>query len=212
MRANELESLIAEYQQKRRIKEQELSDRKQKLFEDIPRLEEIENEMNKISIEKTKSILMHKFSDSLKTEYENKLMELKKEKEEVLKKENIKDDYFKIKFDCEKCKDTGYINYENKKTEMCSCLKQKLVNEMYNKSNLSNLQKENFKNFDIKRFSNEINIERYRINISPRDNINTIKKASINFIENFDNPETKNLLFTGNTGLRQNFYGKLHCK
>ena len=33
-------------------------------------------------------------------------------------------------------------------------------------------------------------------------NISNIKKKCMEFVENFDNPNQKNLLFTGNTGLR----------
>ena len=88
---------------------------------------------------------------------------------------------------------------------MCNCLKQRLINISYNKSNLSNLQKENFGNFNFNKFSDEVNIERYNMNISPRENIKNIKIASENFIKNFDNPETKNLFFTGNTGLGKTY-------
>ena len=96
--------------------------------------------------------------------------------------------------------DTGYITKNNYKSEMCNCLKQKLLNISFNKSNMSNLDKENFSTFNENIFSDEINIEKY--NISPRQNIRNIKNRCIKFVENFDNPETKNLLFTGNTGLR----------
>ena len=37
-------------------------------------------------------------------------------------------------------------------------------------------------------------------------NILNIKEKSIEFINNFDNPDYKNLLFTGNSGLRKNLY------
>ena len=33
-----------------------------------------------------------------------------------------------------------------------------------------------------------------------------IKKKCEEFVNNFDNPDTKNLLFTGKTGLRENLY------
>lgn len=68
---------------------------------------------------------------------------------------------------------------------MCNCLKQKLINISYNKSNLSNLQKENFKNFNFNKFSNEINIGKYNMNISPRENIKNIKMASGKFYKKF---------------------------
>ena len=90
----------------------------------------------------------------------------------------------------------------NYKTQMCSCLKQKLLDYSFNKSNMSTFKKENFDNFNIDLFSDIANKEKYKYDISPRENITKIKNRCIDFIENFDNPENKNLLFIGNTGLR----------
>lgn len=205
MATSDLDFLLVEYEQKKRDAEFNSQKRKEKIYKKIPRLEEIDEEINKISINKTKSILISQLTNSLNTEFENELLKLKKEKEEILKKENIDESYFKPNYECDKCKDTGYITYPDKKTEMCNCLKQKLINISYNKSNLSNLQKENFKNFNFNKFSNEINIGKYNMNISPRENIKNIKMASENFIKNFNNPETKNLFFTGNTGLGKTY-------
>ena len=94
---------------------------------------------------------------------------------------------------------------------MCNCLKQKLLDASFYKSNMTNLNKENFDTFNEKVFSDEIDIAKYHFNISPRQNIQNIKKSCIEFVKNFDNPDSKNLLFTGNTGLRQNIYVKLYC-
>ena len=205
MATSDLDTLLIEYEQKKRAAEYEAEKRKEKIYRQIPRLEEIDDEINKISINKTKNILVNKFNDSINTELENKILLLKKEKEKILKDANFDVSYFKPHYECEKCKCTGYITYPNKKAEMCTCLRQRLINALYNKSNLSNLQKENFSNFNINRFSDEVNIEKYQMNISPRKNINRIKSASINFIEKFDDAETKNLFFTGNTGLGKTY-------
>ena len=205
MATSDLDILLVEYEQKKRDAELALQKRKEKIYKKIPRLEEIDDRINKISINKTKSILINQLTNSLNTEFENELLQLKEEKEKILQKEKISESYFKPNYECEKCHDTGYITYPNKKTEMCNCLKQRLINISYNKSNLSNLQKENFGNFNFNKFSDEVNIERYNMNISPRENIKNIKIASENFIKNFDNPETKNLFFTGNTGLGKTY-------
>jgi len=194
-----LEVLLTEYEQKRRRAEMDLEYRKQELYKKVPRLQEIELEMNKISINKAKSIL----SNNIKTEdLDDKVQNLKKEKEKIIKKENIKNSFFKPYYECETCKDTGYILDGVSKTTMCSCLKQNLLNNLYNKSNLSNIDKENFENFDEKIFSDKI-ISGY--GCSPRDNIINIKNASLSFIENFDNENTKSLVFTGNTGLGKSY-------
>ena len=90
----------------------------------------------------------------------------------------------------------------NYKTQMCNCLKQRLLDYSFHKSNMSNLKNENFGTFNELIYSDEVDLAKYRLNISPRKNIINIKNKCIEFVENFDNPEYKNLLFTGNTGLR----------
>ena len=88
---------------------------------------------------------------------------------------------------------------------MCNCLKQRIFNIEYNKSNLGNLEKENFSTFRLDFYSNEVNSEKYRSKISPRENILKIKSISEKFIEKFDSPEEKNLIFMGNSGLGKTF-------
>ena len=61
-------------------------------------------------------------------------------------------------------------------------------------------------------FSDEVNPNKYRFTISPRENIKKIKEKSLEFVQNFDNPDYKNLLFSGNTGLRKNLSFQLYCK
>ena len=91
---------------------------------------------------------------------------------------------------------------EDGKNVMCNCLKQNILNNLYNKSNLSNIDKENFEHFDEDKFSNKKEVQ---YGFSPRENIINIKNASLNFIEKFDDLNTKNLLFTGNTGLGKSY-------
>ena len=87
---------------------------------------------------------------------------------------------------------------------MCNCLKQKIYNIEYNQKNENNISSQNFNNFDINLFSDEINPKKFNSNISPRENILDIKNAAINFINNFESENTKNLIFSGGTGLRKN--------
>ena len=109
------------------------------------------------------------------------------------------------KFNCNICKDTGYV-FESGKTSMCNCLKQKIYNIEFNQKNENIIKSQNFNAFNINLFSEEINEQKYSSNISPRENILDIKNAAINFINNFDDENTKNLIFSGGTGLRKNIY------
>ena len=200
--ANEiLNSLLKEYEQKKLRAEMDVETRKKQLYKNIPRLERIEEELSTYSISTAKSILNNNSTTSLES-LKDKINDLKKEKEKILKSNNLDINYLKPFYDCQICKDTGYIMDNNYKTQMCSCLKQKLLDYSFNKSNMSTFKKESFDNFNINLFSDIANKEKYKYDISPRENITKIKNRCIDFIENFDNPDNKNLLFIGNTGLR----------
>ncbi len=198
-----LNSLLKEYSKKKLKAQIDLDNRKKDLYEKIPRLMEIEDELNSIGISTAKNILNNNSSDNSSIYYlKEKINKLKLEKENILKSHNIDVNYLKPFYECNICNDTGYVMDSNYKTKMCSCLKQKLLDISFNKSNMSNLDKENFSTFNENLFSDETDLSKYHFNISPRSNIRNIKKQCINFVENFDDPNCKNLLFTGNTGLR----------
>lgn len=189
-----LKSLLQEYEQKR-IKANLISEQnKKELYIKYPRLEEIENKINLLSIKKIKDILSSNKNDIQITE--QSIKKLQEEKKKILEEKNITN--LSPVYECKFCNDTGYIN-KNGKTIMCHCLKQKLFNMEYNKSNIGNIENENYSTFSSKYYSDEINESKYGLKISPRENIEKIKKISENFINNFDNPEEKNLLFTGDT-------------
>ena len=198
-----LNSLLKEYSKKKLKAQIDLDNRKKDLYEKIPRLMEIEDELNSIGISTAKNILNNNSRDNSSIYYlKEKINKLKLEKENILKSHNIDVNYLKPFYECNICNDTGYVMDSNYKTKMCSCLKQKLLDISFNKSNMSNLDKENFSTFNENLFSDETDLSKYHFNISPRSNIRNIKKQCINFVENFDDPNCKNLLFTGNTGLR----------
>ena len=197
-----LNSLLKEYEQKKLNSELDLEKRKQNLYKLIPRLEEIDDELNKFAITTAKNILNNS-SDSYTVEnLKQRISDLKREKELILLQNNYTLDYLKPFYECKNCKDTGFILDNNYKTIMCNCLKQKLLDISFNKSNMSNLKKENFDNFNELIFSDEVDLSKYRFNISPRKNIINIKNKCIEFVNNFENLDYKNLLFVGSTGLR----------
>lgn len=202
MAEKKLEDLLYEYAQKRRKAEQDLDNRKKRLYEKYPRLEEIEDTINRLSIEKAKSILN---GNAEINEFDTKIDNLKKEKNVFLEKNKINKKDLEIKYECDNCKDRGYITDSTGRSVMCNCLKQKMLDISYNKSNLSDIKKENFENFNIGIFSDEVNTQKYKIKCSPRENMENIKKAGLKFIDNFDNIEEKNLLFIGNTGLGKTY-------
>ncbi len=205
-----LTSLLKDYERKRLYAEKDLEERKKNLYLENPRLQEIDNELSKIGISCAKSLIMSNSSDIL--EQLNKNIDvLKVEKKQILKKLNLPDDYLLPNYSCKLCKDTGYIE-KNYTSTMCNCLKQEIFNIEYNKSNIANLQNQNFENFSLEKYSNIVDKEKFNSEISPRENIALIKKICLNFIDNFDDPNEKNLLFTGTTGLGKTFLSSCIAK
>ncbi len=195
-----LNSLLKEYEQKKLKAELDLEKRKETLYHSVPRLKQIEDDLNNYAISTAKNILNNN-EFSLKN-FQDKVSKLKLEKAEILNELNLSLNYLQPFYECKICNDTGYITNNQYKTTMCNCLKQKLLNDSFNKSNISNLDKENFSTFNENIFSDEVDLAKYKLNISPRKNIENIKEKCIDFVEYFDDPNQKNLLFTGNTGLR----------
>lgn len=199
-----LRDLLKVYEQKRSSALANLDKRKQELYSSNKRLEEIDSELNNYALNTAKIILSNPTNSCCIDDLKNKINCLKKEKEDILKKLNINDDFFEPNFECSICNDTGYVQ-DGYNFNLCNCIKQKLFDIEYNKSNISNLKNNNFDNFNINLYSNVINEDMYASNLSPRDNIKNIKDIALSFINNFDNKDEKNLLFTGNTGLGKTF-------
>ena len=199
--ANEvLNSLLKEYEQKKIKAEYEAEQRKEELYKKEPRLEKIESELNQFAISTAKKILNN--STYSYSDLQKKIENLRSEKKAIIQSLKLPENYLDPHYECPLCHDTGYIMNDDYKTSMCNCLKQRLLDVAFNNSNISNIEKENFDSFNDNIFSDEVDLSKYNFNISPRKNILNIKNKCIKFIENFDSPDQKNLLFIGNTGLR----------
>lgn len=195
-----LSTLLKEYEQKKLKAEIDLEKRKEELYDKIPRLRKIEDELNSSAILKAKDILLN--GNKTTSDLKQTISLLKSEKEKILEENGISPSYLEPFYECNICKDTGYITDRKYKTKMCNCLRQKLLDISFNKSNMYNLKNENFSTFNENVFSDEVDVAKYRFNISPRTNIKNIKQKCIEFVQNFDDPNSKNLLFTGGIGLR----------
>lgn len=176
---------------------------KQKIYNEFPALSEIDQKLSSLALSTMKELAINNNEKILK-DFNKKIEELKKEKEKILASIGNRVQLMQPQYECKKCKDTGYI-LDGNSTKMCSCLTQKIYDIEYNKSNIHNLEKQNFKNFNINLYSTKIEPQKYESDISPRENIELILKICKDFIHHFDDVEEKNLLFTGKTGLGKTF-------
>ncbi len=201
-----LKQVLKEYDEKRTRAILDAENRKKELMNVNPRLQEIDKELTLNSIKTSKAILVadSKEKESLLADLKKKNNSLIKEKNTFIKNLSKENNYLNPHFECKLCKDTGYVQKDGKLT-LCSCLKQRIFDIAYNKSNMGNLERENFSNFNIRIFSDKPDKALYKSELSPRENMQIIKDKVKLFIENFDDPEEKNLIFTGNTGVGKTF-------
>lgn len=191
-----------EYEQKRNFANRRYQELKEATYLSHPRLREIDIEIAKIGIRIAKlSISQEEGKEIQSNELKAKMETLKAEKEDILRTIGIE---LKPHYSCEKCNDTGFYT-ENGETHMCPCFKQELINESYSKSQLYKLKEESFDKVNLNLFSDTPSMEKYKTNTSPRENMQKIIQFSRDFIEHFDSPTQKNLLFTGSPGVGKTF-------
>lgn len=198
-----LKSLLIEYDKKRKHAQEIAEIEKENLYQEFPQLANIDKKINSLALSSMKEIALNGNAELL-AKFNEQMLLLRKEKENILTSIGSKANSIFPHYECPHCQDTGYIS-QNDQTQMCNCLKQKIYDIEYNKSNMNSLEKQNFENFNIQLYSTEVNAEKYQSSISPRENMKLNFNASKNFIKNFEKLETKNLLFTGNSGLGKTF-------
>ena len=202
-----------QYDIKRQTEVDKANKLKEKIYSENPKLEEIEKEINMLALKITRNILN---SDEITRQVEeenmkSKLEKLKEKYDKELKKIGLSYEDLLPKVECNLCNDTGLIK-NGDILETCKCFRQEIINETYKQSNINKLDEENFETFDIGFYSNKRNKEKYGIDKSPLENIECIRKLALNFVENINNAEQKNLLFVGNTGLGKTFLANAIAK
>ena len=207
MRETKLRDILTNYERKRSESERQLERRKNEVYTQIPRIKEIEDDINKVGLEIMKLVLKNPSNrESLTLEAKEKIQILTNEKNNLLAKHNIAKDYLDIQYECNLCQDRGFLPNGKK----CNCLKQAIINESYKMSNLSNiLEKQNKFTYDESIFSDEIDPNE---GISPRQNMLAILSDCEKFIYDFDKDNDTNLLFYGDTGLGKTFMSSYIAK
>jgi len=175
--------------------QKKIEQRRQKIYEEFPRLYEIEKELSDIGL-KTIKLVIGRYSEDELTKLKDKSLKLSSEKKHILQENGYNLNY-EDAYNCKTCQDLGFLN-----GLQCNCLKQRVIEKYYEMSNLSRiLDKENFDSFNINYYSTEADP---KTGVSPRDNMEMIYTRSVNFVNNFDDTYT-NLLFQGRTGLGKTF-------
>lgn len=191
---------IVEFEKKRTRKEIQLNKRRQELYSEIPRLEEIANELNYLGLELAKSLSGNINIDVSLKNFEQMSRDLVEERRKILLNLGYEPSYLEIDHDCNLCDDTGIYN-----NATCSCFTKILIKKYYQQSNLDNiLSVENFDHFNLNFYDDDSN----KFGVSPKLNIQNIFLKVVNFVQKFDE-EYVNLYLYGMSGLGKTYLS--HC-
>ena len=118
--------------------------------------------------------------------------ELRAVRAQILISNGYPADYSSVRYECEKCKDTGFVG-----TKMCDCMKQKLIMAGYDSSGIGKLiRTQSFESFDL---------EKCRQSPEQYNSMRLVLNESRKYAYGFEPGKSGNLLFMGTTGL-----GKTH--
>jgi DNA replication protein DnaC len=195
--------ILRKYDSRRLANRHELDLRRNEVFAAIPKLQLLENEIISLSAQSGRKALFG--DDSILKNLKEKTAVLKSHQTALLTAKGYPPDYLELHYQCNKCKDTGYIG-----NEKCTCLKQAIANIIYNDSNINlNLKKENFNCFNFAYYSDDY-IDK-TIGLSPLSNMQKIVAGCKNYIKHFDKKHD-NLFLMGNTGVGKTFLANCIAK
>ena len=188
--------VLREYDALRTQKAAELRERREAIYMRFPRLEEIERELSLLGVSTAKLVLMQPESrEAALVQLQEQQEALRAERMEIMASNNLSPSLLKMEYVCKICQDTGYV--EN---EQCTCMKHKLMDRLYDQSNVRDVIKvENFDTFDLRLFSDEVVAAE---GISPRENAKRNLKMAMAFAEYFSGD---NLLLYGGAGRGKTF-------
>ncbi len=174
---------------------EEFNNYKEELYSKFPKLKEIENSITSLKFEKAKLSIANEDS----TEIDKKIKSLEDEKNKFYKTNNI-NNKFKIKYLCEDCKDTGYIDGVK-----CHCFVDKEIEMLKNISHFDAIaNNDTFENLNFNFYNQNIEVTD---GLSYKEYMNTvISDIGKKILDIKKNPI--NVFFTGLTGTGKTFLAR----
>lgn len=184
---SQFDAIMRTYDRLRAQHNHELTKRFEEIYTKIPEYKALDESLPSISISYAKRVIEGDFS--AQAELKKELSSISLQKENLLLQNGYPKNYLEMQFTCSECKDTGYIG-GNK----CVCLKNKLLNVLYEQSNIAELLKtDNFSALSEEYYTGE-DLERFR----------KVAGFCREFVNNFITKK-ENLFLTGNVGVGKSF-------
>lgn len=175
--------------EKKAAQDREDADRRRaEIHEKFPEVKSIDDELLRLQSDIVGAVIRGGNVSGTAEKLREQAASLRAARAGILKSGGYPEDYTQIRYECAKCRDTGFDGIK-----VCSCMKKRLILAEYESSGIGRLMEtQSFDTFDL---------SYYRVS----DNMAVVLKACREYAENFDTKTSPNLLFIGKTGL-----GKTH--
>ncbi|MBO4679903.1 MAG: ATP-binding protein [Lachnospiraceae bacterium] len=183
----QFDTILQRYEVTRLKNQHLLNERRDYVYKNVEGYKELDDSVVSVSMDMARK-KMAGDNDAME-ELHALLADLKSMKKSLLKGAGLPEDYLEPIYDCPDCKDTGYI-----KNEKCHCLKQQIIEVLYEQSNLKEILAEN-------------NFDNLRYDYHTGEGLEAFKRAvaiSRELVERIDF-EHKNILFYGSVGTGKSF-------
>lgn len=178
-------TLIAEFATKK-IRAELKATKKQELLESNATYKKLSDLEKEIVLELAKN----KFSGKPTKELSDNLKEVRKQKAILMKKLGVSENDLKPKYECEICKDTGFVN-----GEMCVCYRKRRNEELLKACGVDYSRLASFDKFDTSTFENKKQAE----------TLNKLKDKLVAWAEKYPDIKKRNLTFCGTPGAGKTF-------
>ncbi len=169
---------------------------RQKVYEKIPQIKQIEDEISSQAVMCARKLL--EGYPNAREELKGRIEDLREQKEILLTAYGFPSDYMEMHFYCPECEDTGY-----REGQKCRCFKKEEIQLLYAQSNIKEiLEKENFSTFSFSFYDAQKIIA--EIHMTVRDYMRQVYGWCQEYVEHFEE-KGGNLIFTGSTGVGKTF-------
>lgn len=205
-----------EYVQRRNKAKFAQEERKERIYKELPEIEQIDKEINMLGILTVYKAMKRNVKSNVlkdcpneyfsygKEDIENEIFLLKQKKIEILEEAGYPGDYIENAFFCKQCSDTGFVLHNDIEVS-CECRREILSKKLKEVSGVP--AEDVFSKFDSSLYSEMANQEKYGISVSPKIQMEAVYKRCVRFAEEFENPAVNNMVFLGNSGLGKTFLG-----
>ena len=197
------DTIMREYSRRQADTRLTMADRRQTIYDRIPRIQKIDEETAALSVSSARRLLDG--DDAALSRLKEQLARLSKERARLLVSAGFPEDYLDPVYFCPDCRDTGYVG-----NQKCHCFQKAIIDLLYTQSNLKNvIAKENFSTFSFAYYS-----ENHVDPVTGRSSLETMQNAhrtALEFVDTFSD-EFRNLFLYGDTGVGKTFLSNCIAK